>query len=209
MGKENPLFFDDGIYRFVILHHTGAPQRGLSGGRGDHWDWMFDWPSERFGHGVLGPEGGTAGDFAAGTGPLVTFSSTQSPAEWDSGSEFEALPLHRRRYLDYEGPISGNRGQVERVASGRLRWLRMACKELAWSVESVDFLVQPSRDWVGTSYCLEEQGPGDGCPKVGMNAPDSIQELPHWLVCDPNATSATRDADRPRWVLRRLAREGP
>lgn len=29
-----------------------------------------------------------------------------------------ALPDHRREYLEYEGPISGNRGRVRRVASG-------------------------------------------------------------------------------------------
>lgn len=30
----------------------------------------------------------------------------------------ELLPDHRRRYLDYEGPVSGNRGHVRTVAQG-------------------------------------------------------------------------------------------
>lgn len=30
----------------------------------------------------------------------------------------ERLPDHRLLYLDYEGPVSGNRGQVKRVHSG-------------------------------------------------------------------------------------------
>lgn len=30
----------------------------------------------------------------------------------------ERLPPHRRFYLDHEGPVSGGRGAVERVASG-------------------------------------------------------------------------------------------
>jgi len=33
--------------------------------------------------------------------------------------EAERLPDHRQRYLAYEGPLSGGRGEVERVASGR------------------------------------------------------------------------------------------
>jgi hypothetical protein len=30
----------------------------------------------------------------------------------------EALPDHRRMYLDYEGPVSGDRGSVRRVLAG-------------------------------------------------------------------------------------------
>ncbi len=31
-----------------------------------------------------------------------------------------ALPLHRRRYLQYEGPLTRNRGHVSRLAEGRV-----------------------------------------------------------------------------------------
>ena len=34
------------------------------------------------------------------------------------GDDAEELPPHRRGYLDYEGPISRDRGTVRRVASG-------------------------------------------------------------------------------------------
>jgi hypothetical protein len=34
----------------------------------------------------------------------------------------EPLPDHRPRYLDYEGPISGNRGRVVRWDQGILDW---------------------------------------------------------------------------------------
>lgn len=39
----------------------------------------------------------------------------------DAGSEIsaEALPSHRLAYLEYEGPVSGNRGQVVRWDQGR------------------------------------------------------------------------------------------
>lgn len=41
-------------------------------------------------------------------------------AQWPppAGAAFEPLPDHRRIYLDYQGPISGGRGEVRRVASG-------------------------------------------------------------------------------------------
>jgi hypothetical protein len=35
--------------------------------------------------------------------------------------QFTPLPIHRRHYLEYEGPISGNRGSVLQVASGTHR----------------------------------------------------------------------------------------
>ncbi len=34
------------------------------------------------------------------------------------------LPDHRREYLDYEGPVSGDRGHVRRVAAGSFELLR-------------------------------------------------------------------------------------
>jgi hypothetical protein len=41
-------------------------------------------------------------------------------AKWppDEQSTFTRLANHRRAYLEYEGPISGNRGSVSRVQSG-------------------------------------------------------------------------------------------
>jgi hypothetical protein len=35
-----------------------------------------------------------------------------------AATPIERLPDHRRDYLTYEGPVSNNRGQVARVASG-------------------------------------------------------------------------------------------
>jgi hypothetical protein len=34
-----------------------------------------------------------------------------------------ALPDHRRDYLDYEGPVSGNRGSVVRWDEGHFEWV--------------------------------------------------------------------------------------
>lgn len=35
----------------------------------------------------------------------------------------ESLGDHRKMYLDYEGPVSGNRGQVKRWDTGTFAWL--------------------------------------------------------------------------------------
>ena len=48
--------------------------------------------------------------------PLMTVRSHDWPMR--DPTRFEALPDHRRDYLDYEGPVSGGRGHVRRVASG-------------------------------------------------------------------------------------------
>ena len=48
--------------------------------------------------------------------PLATWRCDQ----WPFGEQPNLEPLgdHRRAYLDYEGPVSGNRGTVRRVESG-------------------------------------------------------------------------------------------
>ena len=77
--------------RFVLLHHAME----ASAGRYDHWDLMLE-------HG----------------GTLVTFELDRLPT---ATGQFEARRLadHRLAYLDYEGHISGNRGQVFRLDRGR------------------------------------------------------------------------------------------
>jgi hypothetical protein len=48
--------------------------------------------------------------------PLMAIRCHEWPMQPDT--PFERLPDHRPIYLDYEGPLSGNRGKVSRVASG-------------------------------------------------------------------------------------------
>lgn len=52
-------------------------------------------------------------------GLLRTFRCPCWPAK--AGDRLVSLPDHRRAYLDYEGPVSGGRGQVARVEHGRCR----------------------------------------------------------------------------------------
>ncbi len=42
------------------------------------------------------------------------------------------LPAHRRFYLDYEGPVSNNRGEVKRVTSGKCEIV--ACTASDWQI---------------------------------------------------------------------------
>jgi len=43
----------------------------------------------------------------------------------------EALPDHRPLYLDYEGPVSGDRGAVRRRDAGRFVWLMATENQVA------------------------------------------------------------------------------
>ncbi len=46
--------------------------------------------------------------------PLLTWRLDR----WPDPTAITPLPAHRRAYLEYEGPVSNDRGQVRRVASG-------------------------------------------------------------------------------------------
>ncbi|GIX00897.1 MAG: hypothetical protein KatS3mg111_4229 [Pirellulaceae bacterium] len=81
--------------RFALLHHTFLPSQTGN----NHWDLMFDQPDG-----------------------LLTFRLLALPVPSDprQGHRVTAvrLPTHRRKYLEYEGPLSGQRGHVQRVAGG-------------------------------------------------------------------------------------------
>ena len=79
--------------RWALLHHE------LPDG-----SWHYDWMLEDASH----PEGA-----------LVTFRVLVRP-DMNTVQVFDAQRLmnHRQAYLDYQGPISGNRGTVRRVAEG-------------------------------------------------------------------------------------------
>ena len=57
------------------------------------------------------------------TAPGSTLLTWRS-AEWPIRSRaiVTRIPDHRRDYLDYDGPVSDDRGQVARVISGTFRW---------------------------------------------------------------------------------------
>lgn len=100
------------MLRFVLLRHDcPADYRD-----GPHWDLMLERPDTAEEH------------------RLATWSLLALPAPWSEPQasdqepasqaiEATKLPDHRAHYLDYEGPVSGNRGSVSRVAGGRVEWL--------------------------------------------------------------------------------------
>ena len=53
------------------------------------------------------------------------------------GTPCRAIRLadHRRSYLEYEGPISGNRGMVKRVAGGEYAWIEETMGRLVISLD--------------------------------------------------------------------------
>jgi len=50
------------------------------------------------------------------------------------GDIFTPLPKHRRSYLEYEGPVSGNRGSVKRITSGNYQIVEKTAAELTIAV---------------------------------------------------------------------------
>jgi hypothetical protein len=76
--------------------------------RGLHWDFMLEKGSS-----------------------LATWALPREPAA-GRPIHAEALPDHRLEYLDYEGPISGNRGTVRRWDAGEYRMQRQS--EAEWVV---------------------------------------------------------------------------
>lgn len=79
--------------RWVLLRHDTPDGRW-------HYDWMME------------PE-------LAREGALITFRVFVRPDDPGVlGFEAQRLPDHRRVYLDYEGPISGDRGRVSRISEG-------------------------------------------------------------------------------------------
>lgn len=80
---------------FVLLWHGGGPVE-------DHLDWLC----------ATDPSGNQ---------PLQAWRMELRLDTMEAGTETEAieLPPHRPRYLQFEGELSGNRGSVRRIASGR------------------------------------------------------------------------------------------
>ncbi len=112
--------------RFVILRHRLPAHSD----RVDHFDWMFE--SE--------------------DGQLETWATVKLPGK-DRPVEAEPLAPHRRDYLDYEGPVSGDRGDVQRLEQGTYsvvqstesqRTFRLQGQRLAATIQIAQ---NPSGDW--------------------------------------------------------------
>lgn len=72
-----------------------------------------------------------------GSGPLMTFRLEGRAAEVRPGESARAEHIgdHRPEYLTYEGPLSGGRGTVRRLARGGVRWLSRAVNRIELQVD--------------------------------------------------------------------------
>ena len=66
---------------------------------------------------------------------LLTFSALTPPEKWANVTIVQQLPDHRPYYLDYQGPVSGNRGNVIRVLNGTIQWCEYSEKLLIATVQ--------------------------------------------------------------------------
>lgn len=111
---------------YVILRHdppSGA-DASLSSGRGLHWDLMFDY-------------GAKLRTWALSAEPWEFYETAASrTSAADELIRATSLADHRREYLDYEGPVSGNRGSVSRVDRGTYRVLRESLDEFLVELSS-------------------------------------------------------------------------
>ena len=86
--------------RFVVLHHEiDEPSE-----RSEHWDLMIEIPGLDREH------------------RLATWALDRIPARGVKASA-NKLENHRAHYLDYSGPLSGNRGLVMPIICGSANWI--------------------------------------------------------------------------------------
>lgn len=80
--------------RFALLEHQTAGHV--------HWDLLVQVP---------------------GRERLATWRLLANPLRTDATIGAERIADHRPLYLDYEGPISGDRGTVRRIDAGTVQWV--------------------------------------------------------------------------------------
>jgi hypothetical protein len=94
--------------RFALLRHECPP--GFD--KPSHWDLMLE-------------DGGA----------LLTWSLAELPTAGGAGVTASKLGDHRLEYLDYEGPVSGNRGDVRRIDAGEFSWIDREATRLVVEVQ--------------------------------------------------------------------------
>ncbi|MGY8748788.1 MAG: DNA polymerase ligase N-terminal domain-containing protein [Pirellulales bacterium] len=98
-----PLHLNDEEPRCVVLFHQGGAQPGQA----DHWDLMLEVENV-----------------------LWTWRLEKLPV-YNHVVLGERIADHRIQYLDFEGPISNNRGTVHQVRSGHYHWSMESANRIA------------------------------------------------------------------------------
>jgi hypothetical protein len=106
-------------------------------------------------------------DLMLETGEVLRTWKLTAPPE--PGKEIAAIYLseHRRMYLDYEGPVSGNRGHVARWDAGTCTWLEKGNERVAFElaggrVRGIAHLIkQRENEWIFElrSASADQRGP--------------------------------------------------
>ncbi len=117
--------------RFVLLYHQCPPDYP----RRSHWDLMLEakgalrtWALAEL------PRA-----WRAAYGKTVTACGECPPLAAGNEVEAQALSDHRPAYLDYQGPVSGERGTVTRIAAGTYDELGHAPDNLEVSLLSAEW----------------------------------------------------------------------
>jgi hypothetical protein len=123
-------------YRFVLLRHE-YPARIATP---SHWDFMLE-----------------------ADGVLMTWQLNRLPASWlvalqlESADELPQVPAtrladHRLEYLDYEGPVSGDRGSVHCVDRGTYQLQEESAEHLAVELSGSFLLGRTSLSQQGNAW---------------------------------------------------------
>ena len=123
----------------VLLFHEVPPSLAKASGRGSHWDLM-----------IATDDDGLLRTWALDELPDLTRSDAFLIAA-------RSLPDHRRDYLEYEGPVSGNRGSVSRVAAGTATWKRKTL-----GAEEILLRLENDRTEERSVWAVEFANSGDG-----------------------------------------------
>jgi hypothetical protein len=126
--------YHQAMARYVLLRHDCPPGYEKPG----HWDFMLE-----------------VGDV------LWTWELRALPASWQRALGAAGIPEHdelnvtrladhRRAYLDFEGPLSGDRGVVTRIAGGKFELLK---------TQALRVVVKLSGDFVGTVELAQTSHP--------------------------------------------------
>lgn len=137
------LLEESNFLQYAILYHIVSPDSV----RPSHFDLMFE-------------DNALVGEYC-----LRTWAIETEPRA-DVAVAAQELAPHRLMYLDYEGPIEGNRGEVTRWDSGEFIWLDRGDNCYAMAIETgklkgtVAFTRNPPEESNSTSASQETDPQG-------------------------------------------------
>ena len=139
-NNEKPAFQPDSDGRFVLLRHVPGPGFKDPGRQLPHWDLMLEHENRLV-------------SWAFDEHPLDLL-DTSLTHSLESGIAVPLVGLptkdHRLDFLEYEGPLSRNRGLVTRHLAGTYQWLRRTPARVAVRL-SFDGIVRTLEFQVGES----------------------------------------------------------